>query len=367
MSDNSGYPQITANNLIVNNSPHIQSPVTIKSIMWEVNLALVPVIIMAIYNFGLRALLIILLSVLGAVLAEYLIQVFLRKIPTTISDGSAVLTGLLLALCLPVAIPYWIAFVGGFIAIALGKQVYGGLGQNIFNPAHVARAILLASWPVYMNTWLKSGFNTSLTLPTTVPEIDAITTATPLGLLKETAKNPDLLASGQSIIQYIFETLNINFSDLLLGINFSGSIGETSKLAILIGAFYLLIRKHINLYAPGAMLATVFVGTYIYSNCNIEYSMFHILTGGLFLGAFFMVTDMVTSPINPLGKIIFGVGCGAITLLIRLKGGYPEGVCYSILIMNAFVPLIDKLCKPRRFGVVKPKPAVVTDSKEASK
>ena len=364
MSDNSGYPQITANNLIVNNSPHIQSPVTIKSIMWEVNLALVPVIIMAIYNFGLRALLIILLSVLGAVLAEFLIQVFLRKIPTTISDGSAVLTGILLALCLPVGLPLWIAFVGGFIAIALGKQVYGGLGQNIFNPAHVARAILLASWPVYMNRWYKPGLGTAITIP------DAYTTATPLGSLKEVAMDPVKLAEitekGQTIIQYVLDKLNISFSDLLFGLNVGGSLGETSKIAILIGAFYLIVRKHINLYAPGAMIATVFIGAYVYSN-NIDYAMFHLLTGGLFLGAFFMVTDMVTSPINRLGKIIFGVGCGAITLLIRLKGGYPEGVCYSILIMNAFVPLIDKFCKPRRFGVVKPKPAVVKDSKEASK
>ncbi len=360
MSENNEYPQITAKNLIVNNSPHIQSPVTISSIMWEVNLALLPVIAMAVYNFGIRAFLIILLSVLGSVFAEYFIQTNLRRIPTTISDGSAVLTGTLLALCLPVAIPLWIAFLGGFIAIALGKQVYGGLGQNIFNPAHVARAILLASWPVYMNTWLKPGLGTNIST------VDAVTTATPLGLLKEVAKNSDKVAelakSGQSIIQYIFETLNINFSDMLLGLKIGGSLGETSKLAIILGAFYLLIRKHINLYAPGAMFATVFVGAYIYGG-DADYAMFHLLAGGLFLGAFFMVTDMVTSPITPLGKMIFGFGCGAITLLIRLKGGYPEGVCYSILIMNAFVPLIDKFCKPRRFGVVKPK----VESVEAQK
>ena len=358
---NSTYPIITAQNLMVNNSPHIQSPTTIKSIMWEVNLALIPIIIMAVYNFGIRALLIILLSTLGAIVAEYLIQKFLRNIPTTIMDGSAVVTGVLLAMCLPVAIPLWIAFVGGFIGIALGKQVYGGLGQNIFNPAHVARAILLASWPVYMNTWLKPGFTTSLST------VDAVTTATPLGLLKETAKNTQLMANLAdhqiSIVEYIFSHLHITFSDLFLGINFSGSIGETSKIAILIGAIYLLCRKHISLHAPLAMLATVYVGAYIYSN-SFEYASFHLLTGGLFLGAFFMVTDMVTSPINTLGKIIFGFGCGAIALLIRIKGGYPEGVCYSILIMNSFVPLIDKFCKPRRFGVVKPKPVT---NKEAGK
>ncbi len=365
MSENVEYPKITANNLIVNNSPHIQSPVTIKSIMWEVNLALIPVIAMSIFNFGLRAFFLILLSVLGAVLAEYLIQVYLRKKTATIDDGSAILTGILLVLCLPVALPLWIAFVGGFIAIALGKQVYGGLGQNIFNPAHVARAILLASWPVYMNTWLKPGLGTNIST------VDAVTTATPLGLLKEASKNTELMSSlaqkSQSIVQYIFESLEISFSDLLYGLNIGGSLGETSKLAIILGAAYLLVRKHISLHAPIAMIATVFIGAYAVSG-NAEYAMFHILVGGLFLGAFFMVTDMVTSPINPLGKIIFGIGCGAITLLIRLKGGYPEGVCYSILIMNSFVPLIDKFCKPRRFGVVKPKPAVKkSDSKEASK
>ena len=358
--NNTTYPTITAQNLMVNNSPHIQSPTTIKSIMWEVNLALVPIIIMAVYNFGLRALLIILLSTLGAIVAEFLIQKFLRNIPTTIMDGSAVVTGVLLAMCLPVAIPLWIAFVGGFIGIALGKQVYGGLGQNIFNPAHVARAILLASWPVYMNTWVKPGFSTSIS-------VDAVTTATPLGLLKETAKNAQYMSnladSNFSIIQYIFSKLGITFSDLFYGINISGSIGETSKLAILIGAIFLLVRKHISLHAPIAMLATVFLGSFIYSN-SFEYATFHLLTGGLFLGAFFMVTDMVTSPINKLGKIIFGIGCGAIALLIRLKGGYPEGVCYSILIMNAFVPLIDKFCKPRRFGVVKPKPATNKEDKK---
>ena len=357
---NSTYPIITAQNLMVNNSPHIQSPVTIKSIMWEVNLALVPIIIMAVYNFGLRALLIILLSTLGAIAAEFIIQKYLRNIPTTIMDGSAVVTGVLLAMCLPVAIPLWIAFVGGFIGIALGKQVYGGLGQNIFNPAHVARAILLASWPVYMNTWVKPGFTTNIS-------VDAVTTATPLGLLKETAKNASLvdnLADNHfGIIDYVLSQLHITFSDLFYGVNFSGSIGETSKFAILIGAIYLLCRKHISLSAPLTMIGTVFLGAYLYSG-STDYALFHLLTGGLFLGAFFMVTDMVTSPINTLGKIIFGFGCGAIALLIRLKGGYPEGVCYSILIMNAFVPLIDKFCKPRRFGVVKPQPS---KGKEAGK
>ncbi len=361
MSENNPYPIITAQNLMVNNSPHIQSPMTTTRIMWEVNIALIPALIMAGYNFGIRAIVVVLMSVLGSILAEFLIQKYLRNIPPTIFDGSAVITGILLAFCLPVAIPLWIAFLGGFIAIALGKQVYGGLGQNIFNPAHVARAILLASWPVYMNTWLKpnswTGINTT----------DAVTTATPLGLLKETAKNGELMGNladqSTSIISHVMGSLHITFSDMFYGLNISGSLGEISKLAILIGGIYLLIRKHISWHSPVAMFATVFIGAYCYGG-TLDYALFHLLAGGLFLGAFFMATDMVTSPINPLGKIIFGFGCGAITLLIRLKGGYPEGVCYSILIMNAFVPLIDKFCKPRRFGISAPKKI---ENKEAAK
>jgi electron transport complex protein RnfD len=306
-----------------------------------------PALIMAIHNFGLRAALVIACSVLGAVAAEFFIQKFLLNKPSGIADGSAVVTGILLAFCVPVAIPLWVAFTGGFVAIALGKQAYGGLGQNIFNPAHVARAVLLASWPVYMTTWLKPGMGM------VVSTADAVTTATPLGLLKETAKNTELMnqitASGGTLVSYVLDTLKISFSDLFLGINFSGSLGETSKLALLIGGLYLLIRGHIIWHAPVAMLFTVFAGAFI-AGGSLQYAMFHLLTGGLIIGAIFMITDMVTSPMTSRGLLLFGFGCGALTLLIRLKGGYPEGVCYSILIMNAFVPLIDKFFVPKRFG-----------------
>lgn len=264
----------------------------------------------------------------------------------SISDGSAVVTGLLLAFCVPAALPLWIAFIGGFLAIALGKQVYGGLGQNIFNPAHVARAILLGSWPVYMTTWLKPGLSNA----------DAITCATPLGIMKETAKNSELLntlaTSGKTLTAHVMEQLNVTFGDLFLGLNFSGSLGETSKLALLIGGIYLLARGHITLYGPLTMIATVFLGAFL-AGGSLEFALFHLLTGGLMIGAIFMITDMVTSPMTNIGHIIFGFGCGFLTLLIRLKGGYPEGVCYSILIMNAFVPLIDKFTIPRKFGEVK--------------
>lgn len=332
--------------LLVTSSPHIQSGLSAARVMWDVNLAMLPALIMAIHNFGTRAALVVLLSVLGAVSAEFLIQKILLKKPSSLPDGSAIVTGILLAFCVPAALPLWIAFLGGFIAIALGKQVYGGLGQNIFNPAHVARAILLASWPVYMTTWLKPGQAFS-------SGVDAITTATPLGLLKETARNSDLVnqlaASGTSLAGHVMKELQVTFYDLFMGFNFSGSIGETSKLALLIGGFYLLVRGHISWHGPLSMIATVFFGAWIVGG-SFEYALFHLLTGGLIIGALFMVTDMVTSPMTSKGHLLFGFCCGAITLLIRLKGGYPEGVCYSILIMNAFVPLIDKLMIPRKFG-----------------
>lgn len=327
--------------LLVTTSPHIQSGLSASRVMWDVNLAMLPALVMAIHNFGLRAALVIGLSVAGAVAAEFLIQKFLLQKPSTLSDGSAVVTGILLAFCVPAALPLWVAFVGGFVAIALGKQAYGGLGQNIFNPAHVARAVLLASWPVYMTTWLKPGI------------ADAVTTATPLGLLKETARDAQLMgkitAEGGNLISYVMQKLQITFSDLFLGINFSGSLGETSKLALIIGGIYLLIRGHISWHGPVAMTATVFTGAFIVGG-SLNYALFHLLTGGLIIGALFMITDMVTSPMTNKGHLLFGFGCGAITLLIRLKGGYPEGVCYSILIMNAFVPLIDKFMIPKRFG-----------------
>lgn len=332
--------------LLVTSSPHIQSGLSAARVMWDVNIAFVPALAMAFYNFGGRAVGVTIASIAGAIIAEIIIQKFFMQKSVSISDGSAVVTGLLLAFCVPAALPLWIAFIGGFVAIALGKQVYGGLGQNIFNPAHVARAILLGSWPVYMTTWLKPGLSNA----------DAITCATPLGIMKETAKNSELLntlaTSGKTLTAHVMEQLNVTFGDLFLGLNFSGSLGETSKLALLIGGVYLLIRGHITLYGPLTMIATVFLGAFL-AGGSFEFALFHLLTGGLMIGAIFMITDMVTSPMTNVGHIIFGFGCGFLTLLIRLKGGYPEGVCYSILIMNAFVPLIDKFTIPRKFGEVK--------------
>ncbi len=338
-----------AKKLLVTSSPHLHENITTARVMWDVNLALLPALLMALYNFRGKAAIVILMSVLGAVVAEWAIQKFLFKKPCSIADGSAILTGILFAFCVPAALPWWIAFLGGVVAISLGKQVYGGLGQNIFNPAHVARAILLASWPVYMTTWLK---------PAGVAATDAITCATPLGVLKEASRNPELLnqlsEKGTSLITHTLNQLQVSFSDLFLGLKLSGSLGETSKLALLIGGLYLLIRGHITWHAPVSMIATVFAGALVLGG-SLEFAIFHLLTGGLIIGAIFMITDMVTSPMTNTGQLIFGFGCGAITLLIRMKGGYPEGVCYSILIMNSIVPLIDKFTVPTKFGMVAPK------------
>lgn len=329
-----GDKNISTDKITVTCSPHIHCGLTVSEVMRDVNVALIPAVAFAIYSFRFYAIGVIIMSLLGAISAEYFTGKLSGK-KHTLNDGSAIVTGLLLALCLPPNIPAWIAFVGGFISIALGKQIYGGLGQNIFNPAHVGRAILLISWPVYMTTWLK-------------PLVDGVTTATPLGALKVKAAENAGVSLG-ILANNTLNELGLSFSNLFIGSNVPGSIGETSKLALIIGGIYLIMRGHIRLHAPLAMVSTVFAGAYLYSG-SFDYALFHLLTGGLILGSIFMVTDMVTSPVSDKGNIVFGIGCGLITLLIRLKGGYPEGVCFSILIMNSVVPLIDKLFKPKRFG-----------------
>jgi len=337
-------------------SPHVFHPDSVSRIMWEVNLALLPALFTAFWVFGARALVVTGCSIMGAFFGEFLVQVFFMKKPHSLLDGSAFLTGLLMAFCVPAALPAWVAFVGGFIATVFGKQVFGGLGQNIFNPAHVARAILLASWPVFMTTWLKPGVDAGFwALPSS---LDGLTAATPLGLYKETFRNPELMtslqASGTTLLNYVFTELHLSWGDLLLG-KMGGSLGETGKLGLLLGAAFLFVRGHITWPVPAAMIGTAFLGALV-AHGSLSMAFFHLLTGGLIIGAFFMATDMVTCPMTPVGQIIFGVGCGAITLLIRLKGGYPEGVCYSILIMNSLVPLIDRFTIPRTFGEVAPVP-----------
>ncbi len=307
--------------LVVSVSPHIRIKGNIRRMMWDVVIALVPATIASIYFFGPKAIYIIFVTTFSSLFTEALIQKLGRK-PVTISDGSAVVTGILLAFNLPPGIPLWMAGVGGAIAISIGKQAFGGLGHNIFNPALVGRTILLISFPVVMTTWSPPRF---------VP-FDALTYATPLTALKENGALTPL-------------------KDLFLG-NVGGCIGETSALALIIGALYLLLKKHITWHIPFTFIATTGILCGIFGGA-LYLLLFHILAGGLLLGALFMATDPVTSPTSRSGRVIFGIGCGAITALIRLKGGPPEGVSFSILLMNASTPLIDRFIRPRKILGVK--------------
>jgi electron transport complex protein RnfD len=295
-------------------APHIHADQDVQGIMWWVAFALLFPAAAATYFFGWRALVLIGFTTLTAVLAEAAFQRSIGR-PVTVRDGSAAVTGILLALVLPPTLPLWMAGVGAGVAIILVKGLFGGLGFNIFNPALAARAILLASWPVAMTTW--------------VTPIDAVTTASPLLLAKMTQAVPDYL-------------------NLFLG-NRAGSLGETSILAILIGAGILYWKKIIDWPAPTAYIGTVALLTFLLGRDPL----FHVLSGGLLLGAFFMATDYITAPVTTPGRFIFGLGCGIITVLIRLYGGFPEGVNYSILFMNMLTPLIDAYVRPRLFGGVK--------------
>jgi electron transport complex protein RnfD len=291
--------------------------------MWSVVLALLPSGFFGVYIFGLKAGLVILFAVLSSLLFEALIQ-YLKKQKITLSDGSAFLTGLLLSYNLPPDVPLWLPVVGSFIAIAIVKQAFGGLGRNIFNPALAARAFLLAAWPTYM---------TRFSLP-----FDAITSPTPLALLKE-GKVTEL------------SQMNISYLDLIFGLR-GGCIGEVCIIALLAGALYLWIKKIISFHAPTGFILTLGILSWIFWGDSLFSAdpIFSILSGGLILGAFFMATDYVTTPLTAKGQFIFGIGCGIITFVIRKWGGYPEGVSYSILIMNAATPLIDRYLRPKRFG-----------------
>lgn len=317
--------------LIISPAPHVHSGDTVSKKMIGVFVALIPAYLAGLYFFGLGALIISVTAVLGCMLFEFLIQRFILKGSITITDGSAALTGLLLAFNLPSNLPVWIVLIGCLVAIGIAKMSFGGLGNNPFNPALVGRVFLLISFPAQMTTWPKP-------IPWNMSYLDAVTAATPLATLK-----------GQ--VSEIPDTLN-----LFLG-NMGGSLGEVSALALLIGCVYLLIRKIITWHIPVSILFTVFVFTGILHLINPEAyvatPVFHLLTGGLLLGAVFMATDYVTSPMNPTGMLIYGVGIGIITVVIRVFGSYPEGVSFAILTMNAFTPLINKYSKPKRFGEVK--------------
>lgn len=314
--------------LTISSSPHMHSSASTRTIMRDVLIALVPALLGSIYFFGLRALLVTLLSVAGCVFFEWAWCRLMKK-PSKLYDMSAIVTGVLIAFVCPVTIPYWCILIGDFFAIIIVKQLFGGIGRNIVNPALAARAFMF-SWPVLMTNWIAPGTQNFL------GTADAVTAATPLASMHQ----GQLPAS--------------SLSDMFLG-NIGGCIGETSALLLLIGFGYLLIRRVITPRIPLAFLGTVALLTILFpqGNDRIAWCTAQLCTGGVMLGAIFMATDYVTSPVTHLGQVLFGIGCGLLTVLIRYFGGYPEGVSYAILVMNCCVVLLDRIGRPKKFGAPK--------------
>lgn len=309
--------------LLVTYSPHLKSNITTRKVMLNVVIALMPALVCAVIFFGFRALMLTCVSVLACVLFEYLIRRIMKR-DNTIGDLSAVVTGVLVAFNVPVTMPVWMLVIGDFVAIVVAKQMFGGIGQNFANPAILARIVLLVSFPAQMTTWVAPYFNSFF-----VPA-DVVTTATPLADITNTETLPSLL-------------------DMFLGAR-AGSLGETAALALLIGGLYLIIRRIISPIIPVAYIGTVFLFTWALGYDPV----YQILAGGVMLGAFFMLTDYSTSPTTRSGKLIFAVGCGIITVVIRIFGSYPEGVSFAILLMNILVPYIDKATRLKPFGKLKP-------------
>ena len=320
--------------LIVSIGPHMRTEESTARIMWTVSGALLPATLMSVYYFGLRAVWIIAVSILAAVISEALFQRGMKK-EVTISDGSAFLTGLLIALNVPSSVPLYIPAVGSFVAIVITKHLFGGLGYNIFNPALIGRAFILISFPKLMTTYYEPVAN--------VLSMDAKTTATPLGILKE---------EGMARLLEIFHTKAELYRDLLMG-NRAGSLGETATILLLLGGVFLLLKRYITWHIPVTFIATTALLTWMFGGKEGVMTgdpIFHMISGGLILGAFFMATDYVTGPSVRGAQIVFGISCGALTALIRLKGGYPEGVMFAILLMNCFSPLLDRSMRSRVFG-----------------
>ncbi len=314
----------------VSPSPHIRSEVSVPKIMRAVIFALVPAAAFAVWHFGMPALINLLAGSLSAVFFEWAV-LKIRKRPETVADGSAFLTGLLLAMCVPPQLPLFMTILGSFMAIVIAKHSMGGLGYNIFNPAHIGRAALMVSWPVAMTTW------TEMTT-----KVDVVTSATPLNILKQQGYD--------ALIQTYGSQAELHKA-LFFGMR-NGSIGETCTILLVLGGLYLIYKGFVNWQVPAFMIGTVGLLTWTFGPHGMFTGdpIFHMMAGGLIIGSFFMATDMVTVPITKKGQIIFAIGCGAITTLIRLKGGYPEGVCYSILLMNSLTPLIDRYVAPIKFG-----------------
>ncbi len=318
--------------LTISSSPHVHSKATTQGIMRDVLIALVPALIGSVFFFGLRALLVTLVSVAGCVFFEWA-WCKVMKHPSKVYDLSAMVTGVLIAFVCPVSIPYWCILIGDFFAIVIVKMLFGGVGRNIVNPALAARAFMF-SWPVLMTKWVDPGISNAYPL---FGSVDAVASATPLAEM------------GQGTLP------SASLLDLFLG-NVGGTIGETSVLLLLIGFVYLLIRKVVTLRIPVAFIGTVAVLTLLFpqGGCsNLPWMAAQLCSGGLMLGALFMATDYVTTPVTHLGQVLFGIGCGVLTVAIRYFGGYPEGVSYAILVMNCCVVLLDRIGRPKKFGAPK--------------
>lgn len=324
--------------LLISPSPHLHNNDSIEKNMYGVLIALIPAFICSVLFFGMGAVIVTLTSVVACLIFEYLIQKFLLKCQPSVFDGSAIITGVLLAFNVPSNLPVWIVIIGALVAIGIGKMSFGGLGCNIFNPALVGRVFLLISFPVQMTTWPKPlGLASSY--------VDAETGATPLAILKEALK------SGQSVTEVMSSGNIAGYREMFLG-NMGGSLGEVAAIALLVGFVYMLFRKIITWHIPVTIFATVFVFSGILYLCNPEHfvsPVFHLLSGGMMLGAIFMATDYITSPMAVKGMVIYGIGIGIITVIVRVFGAYPEGMSFAILIMNGFTPLINRYCKPARF------------------
>ncbi len=340
--------------LSVSNAPHLKGKKDTARIMRLVSIALIPALAASVYFHGWRSLVLTAIGAVSAVVFEALTQWLMKK-PITIADGSAIVTGILLAFNLPYNVPFWMPIIGSFVAIAIAKQAFGGLGFNLFNPALVGRAVLLAAWPVHMTTDWSPLPNLANISGTT---IDAISSATPLAALKASAATiadptatTEALAQANEVVSQLTGVGGL--SKLALG-QVGGTIGETSAILLLLGALFLVIVKVVDWRIPAGYFGTVIVFMSIFGWVGDSWTgLFHLLAGGLMLGVLFMATDMVTSPVTKKGRLIFGIGAGLLAAVIRLWGGYPEGVSYSILLMNAATPLIDRFTVPKFFGAKK--------------
>jgi electron transport complex protein RnfD len=331
-----------AGKLFVSVSPHFKNTETVNKIMWTVVACLLPPLILSVFIFGFQTLIITLVSVASCVGTEYVANRALGRPTETCKDGSAVITGLLLAYVIPPGVPFWMPILGGVMAIYIAKILLGGLGFNIFNPALIGRAFLVATYPVAMTSAWLTPIRDASVFKYMGSGVDAVSTATPLYVLKH---------YGMAALLERFGSLSVIYKDFFIGWR-PGCIGETSAFLLLLGGIYLIYKKYITWHIPVSVIASVAFFTWIFGGETLFTGnpILAVLSGGVVLGAFFMATDYVTSPTQATGQLIFGAGIGALTVLIRLKGGYPEGVCYAILLMNAVAPALDSWFKPRRFA-----------------